>query len=77
MTPWLTGLLTQILRPILTDLINDMKVDLLSEIAKQKQFEAFAREDDETIRLAQEATTTEEVKAHLRRLKSHRAILRN
>lgn len=77
MTPWLTGLLTSVLRPILNDLIQDMKSDLLSEIAKQRKFQEMAREDDETIKLAQQATTTEEVKAHLRRLKSHRAILNN
>jgi len=74
---WLTGLLTSILRPILEDLVNDAKNEIITTIQENKKLSALAREDDETIRLAQDATTTEEVKAHLRRLKSHRALLNN
>lgn len=72
---FLTGLLASIIRPIIREEIADLKAHLSEQINRQKAFSEFDREADELIKAADQATTTEEVKAHLRRLKEARAKL--
>jgi len=72
---FLRGLLAEILRPIIQEQFNELKQFISQSVARKKAYEKFDRKAQELIEQAENASTTEEVKAHLRRLKEFRATL--
>lgn len=54
-----------------------MKAFFIQRTERLEQYEKFEKEADKLIFAAQQATTTEEVKAHLRNLKAARPSIRN
>lgn len=84
MTAFLAGILGPIIRPLLREQLDDLKEFFLNEITKLKnevldsraRLETYKKYDAEALQLieaAETATTTEEVRAQLRRLKQSRA----
>lgn len=73
---FLTGLLASIIRPLLREEIEKLKDFIVEREDRKEAFIEFDREADELIEAAGKATTTEEVKAHLRRLKATKARLK-
>mgnify|MGYP006308515107 CR=1 FL=1 len=75
MMAFLQGLLASVIRPIIQEELKELK-----EFAQEQhqQLESYKRHDleaEQLIKAAETATTTEEVKAHLRRLRDSRAKL--
>ena len=75
MMAFLQGLLASVIRPIIQEELKELK-----EFATEgyQQLESYKRHDleaEQLIKDAELATTTEEVKAHLRRLRESRAGL--
>lgn len=77
LTSFLTGLLSSIIRPIIQEELKDLKEFALEQYERLQSFERIDAESLELITAAENATTTEEVKAHLRNLKATRAKLNN
>jgi len=75
LTNFLTGLLGEIIRPIVREEFAQLKLYIADAVERRRVFEKFDREAEELIKQAEAASTTEEVRAHLRRLKSIRAEL--
>ena len=72
---FLTGLLAKVIRPIIQEELKELK-----EFAKEQyqQLQSYKKHDveaEEHIKAAELASTPEEVKAHLRRLRDSRAKL--
>ena len=72
---FLMGLLASIIRPIIQEEIANLKAYISEQYQLNKKFEGYDKEVVELIEAAENATTTEEVWAHVRRLKEHRARL--
>lgn len=75
LTKFLTGLLSSIIRPILQEEIAKLKGYLYEQNGRLQTYKKYDEEALELIEAANNATTTEEVRAHLRRLKETRARL--
>ncbi len=73
--PFLTSLLASIIRPIIQDAIAQGIEQINKSLGRLQNYEKFDAEAIELISLAEKATTTEEVKAHVRLLKEKRARL--
>jgi hypothetical protein len=73
MTAWLTALLASIIEPILDRRLQRLESWAFDQSRRLQAYERFDREANELIEAAQNATTTEEVRAHLRRLRETRA----
>lgn len=72
---FLTSLLASIIRPIIQEELQALKVFFLEQYQRNEVYEKYDREAEELIEAANKATTTEEVRAHLRKLKETRAKL--
>ncbi len=72
---FLTGLLSNIIRPIIQEELAALKIVLFEYSERLQNSKKIDRETDELIKAAESATTPEEVRAHLRRLKDARAKL--
>jgi hypothetical protein len=70
---FLTSLLAQIIEPILESKINELKDWFIENQTRIRKFEEYDKEALKHIENAKNASTTEEVKAHLRRLYDDRA----
>lgn len=75
LSAWLQGLIAAALRPIIVEEIRNLKLFMISQWERKEAFEKYDQEAMELISAAEKATTTEEVKAHLRKLRSVRARL--
>jgi phosphopantothenoylcysteine synthetase/decarboxylase len=79
MSGFLSGLLASIIRPIIQEQIEALKGWILdvvqTNVARKDSYDKHDKEAEEIIAAAEKATTTEEVKAHVRRLKDIRAKL--
>ena len=75
LTSFLTGLLGDILRPLIREEFQKLKLHIADSVERRRIYEKFDREAEELIKQAEQATTTEEVRAHLRSLKNARAKL--
>ena len=74
---FLTKLLASIIRPIIREELAELKVFVSTQYQRLRDYERHDAEAEELIKAANEATTTEEVKAHLRKLRESRARLRS
>ena len=74
-TVWLQGLIATAIRPIIREELGELKLFMTNQWLQKKNFEKYDQEAMELINAAEQATTTEEVKAHLRRLRAIRARL--
>lgn len=72
---FLTGLLASIIRPIIREEVEKLKAFISQQYMLDKKFREYDQEVMELIDYAEKATTTEEVWAHVRRLKERRAKL--
>lgn len=75
LTSFLTGLLGDILRPLIREEFQKLKLHISDSVERRRIYEKYDREAEELIKQAENASTTEEVRAHLRRLKDARARL--
>ena len=75
LTSFLTGLLSSIIRPILVEELGKLKLHITDSVERRAIYEKYDKESLELIEQANQATTTEEVRAHLRQLKAARAKL--
>lgn len=73
---FLTGLLASIIRPIIQEELAELKAWAFMQAKRLETYEKHDREAEELILAAEKATTPEEVKAHLRKLREARAHLR-
>jgi len=76
MTAFLTGLLSSIIRPIIQEELKELKEFAKIQYQRLQSYEKHDNEAEELIKAAEKATTTEEVKSHLRRLRESRASLK-
>lgn len=74
---WLTALLADIIRPIIREELAQLKLFIQTQYQRNEIYERIDRESEELISAALQASTPEEVKAHLRKLKATRAELRS
>lgn len=75
LTSFLTGLLGDILRPLIREEFQKLKLFIADSVERRRIYEKYDREAEELIKQAENASTTEEVRAHLRQLKDARAKL--
>lgn len=75
MTAFLTGLLSSIIRPIIQEELKELKDFAKIQYQRLQSYKKHDLEAEEIIAAAELATTPEEVKAHLRRLRDTRAKL--
>lgn len=75
LTSFLTGLLSKIIRPIIQEELAKLQLFIADSVERRRIYEKYDKEAEELIKQAESATTTEEVRAHLRRLKETRAKL--
>lgn len=72
---FLTGLLASIIRPLLKEQLEELKDYLAVQFQRNEIYDKYDAEAQELIESINKATTTEEVRAHVRRLKETRAKL--
>lgn len=73
---FLTSLLASIIRPIIQEELNDLKAWVIQNMAQADKFKEYDEIVERHINLIEQATTPEEVKAHVRRLYADRAKLK-
>jgi hypothetical protein len=74
---FLSSLLASIIVPILDERLKALEAKVESAFGRLDIYKKHDQEADALIEAANRATTTEEVKAHVRRLKSLRAQLKS
>jgi len=72
---FLTGLLSSIIRPIIQDELRELKAWAFEQSVKVQKFKEYDKEALKNIEAMEKASTTEEVKAHARRIFNDRAKL--
>ena len=72
---FVTGLLSDIIRPILQEELAALKLQIQDSIERKRTYEKYDREADVLIKQIAEATTSEERWAHVRRLQDSRAAI--
>ena len=76
---FLTNLLASIIRPIIQGELDKLKSwvgeKIETAVSRRDIYAKYDLEANELIKMAEQATTTEEVKSHVRRLKASRAKL--
>ena len=73
MIAFLQGLLASVIRPIIQEELKELKQFAQEQYQQLESYKRHDLEAEELIKAAELATTTEEVKAHLRRLRESRA----
>ena len=72
---FLTGLLASVIRPIIREELEGLKAWAFEQSVKVEKFKEYDKRALANIEAMENASTTEEVKAHARRIYNDRATL--